>query len=291
MGRVAQGETLARSQVIDPQLLCPGLVAGRSAVEKEHVRFHPVGIENARGQAQQRVYVTFLEQPVSDGFGSAAFEEHVVRYYHCRTTIRFEKRHDMLHEVQLFVARRSNKIVTLVDQTFLVTLAVAVHKHHAALLTEGRIGEHHIECLLGLLHKRIGDFDRAMLSPADAMQVQVHQAEPRSVIDNLPAVEHVLFHVAFLGTRELRMTLGYVLVYPQEEAARPAGGIADSHVRHGAHDFDDGTDERTWREILAELAALHIFSVLLEQPLINLALHVRVHDSPAFSIDQTDEAT
>ena len=55
-----QGEALAGTQVVYPQVLGPRGFACGLAVEEENVDLHPLGIEDPRGQAQQGVGVAFL---------------------------------------------------------------------------------------------------------------------------------------------------------------------------------------------------------------------------------------
>jgi hypothetical protein len=55
-----QCEVLVGAEVVDPQLLGPGLLAGNAAVEKEHIRLDPLRVEDARGQAQQRVHIAIV---------------------------------------------------------------------------------------------------------------------------------------------------------------------------------------------------------------------------------------
>jgi len=73
-----------RAQVVNPELLCPRLSLGGSAVEEKDVRLQPLRVEDARGQAQQRMHVCLLEQFAPDGFARAAFKQHDVRQHHRR---------------------------------------------------------------------------------------------------------------------------------------------------------------------------------------------------------------
>jgi len=64
-----------RAQVVEPQLLGPGLFLGGFAVEEEDVRLHALRVEDAGGQAQQGVNVRLLEQFAPDGLPCPAFNK------------------------------------------------------------------------------------------------------------------------------------------------------------------------------------------------------------------------
>ena len=110
---------LVRAQVVDPQLLRPRLFLRGLAVEEEHVGLHPLGVEDACGQAQERVHVCLLEQFAPDGFARAAFEQNVVRQHHRRAPVLLEDGEDVLEEIELLVARGRPEIVAIDDERFL----------------------------------------------------------------------------------------------------------------------------------------------------------------------------
>jgi hypothetical protein len=66
-----QCEVHVRPQVIHPQLLGPGFFLGGFGIEKQHVGFDALGVENAGGQAQQGVDVALLEQ-IAAGTGTSS---------------------------------------------------------------------------------------------------------------------------------------------------------------------------------------------------------------------------
>ena len=99
------------AQVVDPELLGPRLFARRLLVEEQHVRLHALGVEDARGQARQRVHIRLLEQLAADGLARPALEQHVVRHDYGRAAVLFERAEDVLHEVELLVARRRPEVV------------------------------------------------------------------------------------------------------------------------------------------------------------------------------------
>jgi hypothetical protein len=66
---------LVGAEVVDPQGLSPGPFAGRFAIEEEDVGLDALGVEDAGGQAEQRVNVTFVEELAANALGGAALEE------------------------------------------------------------------------------------------------------------------------------------------------------------------------------------------------------------------------
>ena len=129
------------AQVVNPELLRPRLFLRGLAVEEQDVRLHALRVEDAGGQAQQRVHVRLLEQFAPDGFARAAFKQHVVRQHHRRAAVLLEDGEDVLEEIELLVARARPEIVAVDDERFLGRLARLVDDGHAALLAERRIGQ------------------------------------------------------------------------------------------------------------------------------------------------------
>ena len=52
-----EGEVLVGAQVVHPELAGGGLGATGAAIKEEHIGLHALGVEDARGQAQQGVHV------------------------------------------------------------------------------------------------------------------------------------------------------------------------------------------------------------------------------------------
>jgi hypothetical protein len=67
-----EGEVLVGAQVVNPEFACPRLLGGGLAVEEEDVRLDPLGVEDAGGQAQERVTVALLEQLAADRLSGTA---------------------------------------------------------------------------------------------------------------------------------------------------------------------------------------------------------------------------
>ncbi len=121
-----------------------------------------------------------------------------------------------------------------------------------------------------------GRFRPVRSSPADAVQQQVHRAEPRHAVDQLDAEERAALELLLLRPVE-RDGAWRCNRAPRAGTARAAGRIADRHRvparrLRGDHVHHRG-DERARGEVLAR-AAFHVLGVLLQQPLVGVALHV-----------------
>jgi hypothetical protein len=56
---------------------------------EQHVRLHPLGVEQARGQAQERMHVAFVQELSPDRLPCPAFEQDVIRHDNCCAAILF----------------------------------------------------------------------------------------------------------------------------------------------------------------------------------------------------------
>ena len=233
-----------RSQVVDPELGRPRLfVGGGFAVKKEDVRLHALRVKNAGGQAQQGVDVGLLEQFAPDRFASAAFEEHVVRHHYRGATVLLEDGEDMLQEVELLVRGRSPEVVSVDDERFFARLARLVDDGHAALLAEGWVGQHQLIFAV-LARERVLYLHRHVRRVApDAVQHQVHAAEPRDAVHQFNAAE-------LLGVEETKLRLvefvmpANKIVRREQETARAASRIADHLAGPRLHHLHDRLDQR-----------------------------------------------
>jgi len=188
---------------------------------------------------------------------------------------------DVLDEVELLVAAVGGPEIAALDiDLFFLRFAIVVDDGDAALLAEGRIGQHHVH-QLGLFGEAVAGGDQRLVA-AQAMQIEVHGAQARHVGHDVVAVNRLLVD-EFLGFA-VEPGLVQKLVGGQQEAAGAAGRIGDAHVRLGPHRLDDGADDRTRREILAGPAA-HVLGIAGQQTLINLAFHVHVHAGPVLALD------
>ncbi len=69
------------------------------------IGFDAPSVENASGQSQQCMNIALLHEIATNRFTGPALEQHVVRHNDCAATIHFEKRLNVLDEVQLLVLR------------------------------------------------------------------------------------------------------------------------------------------------------------------------------------------
>lgn len=88
-------------QVVDPQCLRPGLLAGRLAVEELYVVVHAPGVVDAGGQAPQCVRVALLAQVTPRRSNRAALAQNIIRHDHRRATVNLQQPLDALDEVML----------------------------------------------------------------------------------------------------------------------------------------------------------------------------------------------
>ncbi len=128
-------------------------------------------------------------------------------------------------------------------------------------------------------------YDYIGLIPADAVKVQVHDAEPGRAVHDLPAVKGAVSQMGQLALVHARMTAHDVVVGRQQEPAGAAGGVADGGVRLRAHDVDDGLDQGTRREVLPR-SRLHVLGVALQQRLVGVAFDVSAEGQPVLAVDQ-----
>ena len=94
---------LVGAQVVNPQLLRPWRFRRALLLEEQHIGLHALGVEQARGQAQQRVHIALVQQLLADGFARAAFKQHVVGQHHSRAAMGGQQGLDVLHKVELLI--------------------------------------------------------------------------------------------------------------------------------------------------------------------------------------------
>ena len=190
----------------------------------------------------------------------------------------------MLEEVELLVAGGGPEVGALHRQRLPLRLALAVDEGEGRLAAEGRVGQHQVvvDPRMGpqaVVHGDVG------LVAADAVEVQVHGAEARRAVHNLPAVQGVALQPLPLVPVHGRVMVTDVVVGRQQEAAGAAGRVADGVVGAGAHHVHDGPDQRARREVLPG-AGLHVLGVALQQRLVGVALHVGAELQPVLAVDE-----
>ena len=208
-------------QVVNPQRLGPRLLLGGLGVEEQHVGLHALGVENAGRQPQQRVNIELLEQVAANGLPGTALEQHVVGHDDGAPPIDRQQRLDVLQEVQLLVLRGRPEILPFVAVFFLFQVAFLVDDGDAALLAEGRIGQDQAEAVAGIAGQAVhARMDRAGIG-VDAVQVEVHNAQPGRVGHQFPAMHKALPQVLLLvGVEFLAVVLGHVFM-GTDQRSRP----------------------------------------------------------------------
>ena len=88
------------------------------------------------------------------------------------------------------------------------------------------------------------DRDRDTVVAADAVQQQVHGAEPGDAVHDLDAAAALRTSGASSGRCRARSAWLMIVMRGQQEAARAAGRIADGLARRGAHHVHHGADQR-----------------------------------------------
>jgi len=192
-------------------------------------------------------------------------------------------------KVQLLVAGGGPEVVALHDVFLGGGLAVFAHDHRAALLAEGRIGQHHVEALAEVGSQRVGHAHRRALLGADAMEHQVHRAHARLALHQLPAAEGAVCQVTLLVAGEVgEVVRQVVLMRGEQKAVGAAGRVADHLARPGRDAVHHRLNERARREVLAG-TGLDVLRIALQQALVGVARHVGAHGRPVFGADQVND--
>ena len=267
-----EGEVPVGAQVVHPQVPSPGPLGPLPALEEQHVGLHALGVEDAGGQAQQGMHVAIVQEPPADGLARPGLEQHVVGHHHCGPAAHPQQAHHVLHEVELLVAGGGPEALPL----------IAVRRRPP----ERRVGEHHVEAIPGIVPQGVVDMHgRVRLGALDAVQQQVHGAQPGGELGDLPAGERPGPQMGGLVGIEGRAALDYRPVGAQEEPAGAAGRVADTVLGAGGHHIDDGGDQRPGGEVLAR-APGPLPGRLLDQALIGVALEIGVEAEPFVVVDE-----
>src|SRR2546425_5191534 len=143
-----QREVLVCAEIVDPKLFGPRRFAGGLPVEKQHVCLDALSVEDPGWKPQQRVDVAFVKELPAHGFPRTALKEHVVGNYDGRTSVDFQDRLDVLHEVQLLIRGGGPEVITHHGEGLALLIPFLVHKHHARLLAKRWVGQHDIEAVV-----------------------------------------------------------------------------------------------------------------------------------------------
>ena len=202
-------EPLVRSQVIEPNPLgVHAPVLGR-VVEEHHVGLHPLGVEDAGGQAQDGVQPALVHDVAPDVSAHAGFKQHVVGQHHGGAATGFEQMLDE-HEEEVggFLGADVGGEVGL-DAGFLGA-------------AEGRVGEHHVHPV------GLGDFSyKVFANPSTSKR------SPRRIGENAGtglAGETGFGIGGALGLTRRMRTPRAVAVVQKRHRAKPMRPVGNSHT-------------------------------------------------------------
>ena len=277
--------------VEDPELLGPGLLTGGLGVEEQDVCLDALGVEDAGGEPQQGVNVRLLQQLPPHGLARSALEQHVVGNDDGAAAVDLEQALDVLEEVQLLVLRRCPEVGALVGLVLLFQVSLFVHDGYGRFLPEWRIGQQqaHAIAIAGRARQAVLARDDGARVCVDAVEHQVHDAEPGGVRDEFPAPHEAPLQVLLLvGVEVFALVPHHVVIGGEEKAPCAAGGVAERVCRCRSGAIHDRLDEFSGREILTRpLRALG--GALGEQPLVDVALHIRLHRHPLLGVNQVND--
>ena len=199
-GILLEGEMLVCPQIVDPELLGPWLLLRGLTVEEKDIRLHPLSIEDAGGESQERMDIGLLEKLPPDRLPCPSLEEDIIRQHHGGAAMLLEDREDVLEEVELLVACAGPEVVTVDREGVLRLLSVSPDDCDAAFLSKGRIGQNHVVFPMlpgkGILG-RDREIGRIGIAP-DTVEEEIHCAKPSHTIDQLNAVEGAALQCQFM---------------------------------------------------------------------------------------------
>ena len=167
----------------------------------------------------------------------------------------FRMRLDVLDEVELLVAGGGPEVVAHDGLRLALGLALFGDEGDAALLAEGRIGQHHVEAVAGVGGQAVGRRGwgcRRRWRRCRAGRGSSRTAGPRC--PRSPSRAARRGRRCCHWSRSSGVVCLDVVVRGQQEAAGAAGRVADGLPGRGAHHVHDGLDERPRREVLARAA-------------------------------------
>src|SRR6202521_5980171 len=135
------------------------------------------------------MHIALLQQFAPDRLPSSALEKDIIRHDHRGSSVDFEQRLDMLDKIQLLVAGAGPEIIPYNHARFAFLATLLVHEGDAALAPKRGIGKHHVKILAGMAAQAVNHANRGctLFVAAHAVQEEVHHAEARSIVNDLPA--------------------------------------------------------------------------------------------------------
>ena len=180
----------------------------------------------------------------------------------------------MLEEVELLVLRACPEVLTLVGVGLRLEFALHVDDADRALLAEGRIGQNHRKPLAGVARKAVHTGPNGARVRVDAVQVQVHDAEPGGRGHNVHSLDEAPPKMALLVRCEGAPVLAEdIVVGSEQEAPSAAGWIAHGVVRPGCMTSTIARIRLARGEVLTGPLG-RLLRRLGEKTLVDVALHV-----------------
>ena len=245
--------------VIDPDALRVGLIALASG-EKYDIGLHALRVEDPGRKSQDRMNVAKLHHPIPQPTAHTVFKQDVVGNHDGGAASGLERSNDVLNEGELLI------------RSVCRYREIGSGRPSSALLrAEGRICENEV----GLADPFAVGRERvpALHHAFDAMEHEVHQAEPVCVGNKLDPNESVIplkESLGFFQGIEIISLVLDVTIRRDEEASRAGCGVLDNFSRLGFHQANHAIDQGAWREVLPR-TGLFLRCILLQQTFIEIA--------------------
>ena len=121
-------------------------------------------------------------------------------------------------------------------------------------------------------------------------QIQIHQTEFEGCNHKFSSIERFVFQEFFLCTVEcIVLWVSQERLCSKEKAAASTAGVSNRLFRFRAKTSHHCFDERAGCKILP-CTTFYVLGVLLQQPFVDLALHIGGHGHPVFLVDHLHHA-
>lgn len=265
-----------RPHVVNPDSLGVSLVRRLALGEEEDIGLHPLSIEDARRQSQDRMQIALLHQIAADIHPRVIFKEHIVWHHHRTAATRLQASVTVLQEAKLFITGDKGEIIPGGCAS-------------PFLGAKGGIGEDDIGGAKSLTIRGQGIATEPVA--LNVVQHGIHEGQAVGIGDEFHAIEGVqALEILFTGF-ELEEVIGLlldVLVSDDEEATGAQSRILDVFTRLGLDEFNHAFDEGARREVLTRTTLL-LIGIALEQAFIEIAQAFLLCIVPVEGINIFDE--
>ena len=206
-------------------------VGGAAFVEKQHVGFHALGVEDAGGQAQDGVQVAFVHQVAADVGAFAGFKQYIIGQHHGGAAAGLEVTVDVLQKGELFVAGVVSEVVAG-DAGF------AAFRRAKRGIGENQVGGGQV---FAGVAQAVAEQDGTFFAAGNVVQQAVHQGKAAGVGHELYADKGLgaLKFTHFDGVQKIIVgTRFHVLVGGNQKAGGTGGRVLNQlfYLRlHGTH--------------------------------------------------------